>query len=232
MSFEFSMVITTYNRFDTFLDKHVTDYLNNKYISEIVISDDCSSDYEKLMAKYSSNPKVKIIQQPRNLGALKNKIVACTHASKEWICLMDSDNYCGPDYFEAVIEYWNTHSADKKLLYSPVKALPLFSFTNFVGVIINNKNLNTSDGALVNLGNNVFHTSVVQHMVPILSENIEVYAVDAKYINYTLFKKGISLVVVPNMTYNHCVHPGSFYLNTQAKSAQFDKTFNWTDSDS
>jgi glycosyltransferase involved in cell wall biosynthesis len=228
MPFEFSLVITTYNRFDSFLDRNLSEYLKNKYISEIVISDDCSPDYDKLMAKYSLNPKVKIVQQPRNLGALKNKIVACTHASKEWICLMDSDNFCGPDYFEAVIEYWNKHSADKNMLYSPVEARPRFNFSNFVGTIINNKNLNTCEGALINLGNNVFHTSVVHHMVPILSENIEVYAVDAKYINYKLFKKGISLVVVPDMVYNHVIHPGSFYLNTQENTTYFDKTFNWT----
>lgn len=228
MPFEFSLVITTYNRFDSFLDRYLSEYLNNKYISEIVISDDCSDDYAKLIAKYSSVPKVKIIQQPQNLGALKNKIVACTHASKEWICLMDSDNYCGPDYFEALIHYWNTYSSNKKIVYSPVEARPSFNFSDYVGSVIDNQNLNRVRGALVNLGNNVFHKTVVEHMLPILSETIEVYAIDVKYINYKLFKKGISLVVVPGMAYNHVVHQGSFYLNTEANSAHFDKTFNWT----
>ena len=227
MPFEFSLVITTYNRFDTFLDRYLSEYLNNKYISEIVISDDCSQDYDKLIAKYSSIPKLKIIQQPQNLGALKNKIVACTHASKEWICLMDSDNFCGPDYFEALIHYWNSYSPATNIIYSPVHARPSFNFSDYIGTVVNNNNLNRVHGALVNLGNNVFHKSIVQHMLPILDETIDVYAIDVKYINYKLFKKDISLVVVPGMMYDHVVHPGSFYLNTQANSTFFDKTFNW-----
>jgi glycosyltransferase involved in cell wall biosynthesis len=228
MSFEFSLVITTYNRFDTFLDKYVIGYLNNKHITEIIISDDCSDDYAKLMAKYSFVPKLKIIQQPRNLGALKNKISACTHATKEWICLMDSDNYCSSSYFDALINYWKTHSANKTFVYSPVQAYPSFIFSEYVDVVIDKYNWNAINGCLTNLGNNVFHASTIQHLLPILDENIETYAIDVKYINYKLLNQGFSLVVVPGMAYNHCVHQGSLYLATESNSVKFNNSFEWT----
>jgi len=227
MAFEFSLVITTFNRFDTFLDKHITNYLNNKYISEIIISDDCSGDYDKLINKYSSNPKIKIVQQPQNIGALKNKISACTHATREWICLMDSDNYCDIDYFDALISYWSTNPSNKTTIYSPVDALPRFNFSEYLGKTIDITNWKPVNGCLTNLGNNVFHKSIVPYMTPILSENIEVFAMDVKYINYKLFSKGVNLVVVPNMRYNHALHAGSFYINTESSSIKFDAAFNW-----
>jgi glycosyltransferase involved in cell wall biosynthesis len=227
MSFEFSLVITTYNRFDKFLHKYINGYLNNKYISEIVISDDFSDDYAKLMAKYSSNPKVKIVQQPRNLGALRNKISACTHATKEWICLMDSDNYCNSSYFDGLVKYWMANPSDKTVVYSPVKAHPRFNFSEYIGTVINQKNWNTIDQCLTNLGNNVFHKSIVDHLLPILSETIEVYGVDVKYMNYKLFNKGISIIVVQGMEYDHCIHQDSLYSKTLHESGKFNTSFDW-----
>ena len=65
--------------------------------------------YDKLKQNYSNYincGKIKIYKQEHNVGALKNKIFACTKATNEWICLMDSDNYCDEIYIEALYDFW------------------------------------------------------------------------------------------------------------------------------
>jgi len=237
-NYEFSLVITTYNRFDNFLINNIPKYLNNPYISEIIISDDCSDDYDKLINVYANELKIKIIKQPKNLGALKNKITACTYATKDWICLMDSDNYCDIDYFDALVKYWQSNSdsdSDQcpypnniKTIYAPVKGLPVFDFTSYIGQTFDKNSWNGMNAHLMNIGNNVFHKSAVTYLTPILDENIEVYAIDVKYMNYILFKNNMSLIVVPNMQYNHSMHNDSLYIKTASNSTQFDNRFDWT----
>ena len=227
MDYQFSLVITTYNNYDTFLKNTLPKYLNNPYIFEIIISDDCSDDYDKINNDYSSVSKIKLIKQPHNLGALKNKITACTYATLEWICLIDSDNYCGPDYFEALIHYWKNNSRETNIIYSPVHALPVFNFTKYIGTIFDKTYWKDIDACLINIGNNVFHKSAVDYLIPILKQDIEAYAVDVKYINYILFKNNLSLIVIPNMQYLHTMHDNSLYMRTASKSMEFDNTFDW-----
>ena len=195
MVYELSLVITTYNRFDTFLNESLKKYLENPYINEIIISDDCSDDYDKLIANFSDNSKIIIVQQPKNIGALRNKIKACTYAKNDWICLMDSDNFCDINYFEALNKYWSTHSSSIDTIYSPMKAEPNFDYTRFIDVTFNKSNweeMSKGDECFKNGGNYVFHKSAIEYLLPILSDTIDTYAIDVKYWTYILFKNNLS----------------------------------------
>jgi glycosyltransferase involved in cell wall biosynthesis len=226
MDTQFSLVITTYNRFDSFLDRYLEKYLENPYISEIIISDDCSDDYDKLIAKYGTNDKIKIYKNSSNIGALKNKCIACQKSTTDWICLMDSDNFCHKDYFEALMQYWNK---DINTIYAPSKALPVFDYSHHIGkpININNIDWNTVDECLINTGNYIFHKSIVQFIEPIIQQQLPEHTIDVKYMNYLWLNNGVEIVVVPNMEYLHVIHNQSYYALCSDKLSNSNKTFNW-----
>jgi glycosyltransferase involved in cell wall biosynthesis len=228
---KFSLVITTYNRFDNFLKNTLVYYLQNSYFDEIVIYDDCSDDYAKICERFVNeinSGKIKIYTQTKNVGALKNKICACLKATNEWICLMDSDNLCETDYITHLIQFWNTIVYSTNVIYQPERGLPAQNFSKYIGITVDKSSWNSiNDECLLNNGNYVLHKSILPYVVPILDETIETYAIDVKYMNYYWVKNGVSIMVVPNMTYHHTIHPGSLYINTCAISDNFNQNFNW-----
>jgi glycosyltransferase involved in cell wall biosynthesis len=221
-----SLVITTFNRFDTYLKVNLQKYLSNRYIHEIIIMDDASDDYNKVMASFDDT-KIKCFTQPHNIGALRNKIIACTKATNPWICLMDSDNFADVSYFEALTSYWKTNGPCNTCIYAPCWAKPNFDYTSYINVIINSSNFASSNGCLINTGNYVFHSSILTHVLPIIGSDVNPFAVDVKYMNYVWMKNNVSMLVVPGMDYDHVVHEGSFYSANSVQSVQFDGSFKW-----
>lgn len=230
-----SLVITTYNRYDTFLKNNLLKYLENPYIKEIIIYDDCSDDYNKIKYEFINfihNNKIKLYQQKQNIGALRNKIMALQMANEEWICLMDSDNYCGISYFEALEKYWNIYGSKPSTIYVPEKALPNFIYTDCTTAINrdtwNNLLKNTNYDTLLNTGNYVLHRSLVPFLTPVFHDtNIKGFT-EVKYMNYIFVRDADAIIqVVPNMTYEHVVHNGSFYMQYSDQHSHFNGTFNW-----
>ena len=144
---------------------------------------------------------------------------------------MDSDNFCDIDYCEAFINFWilNAGNYNTKYIYQPMIAIPAHNFSKYIGILINKENWNSiNDECLLNNGNYVFHKSIVKYIEPILSENIQTYAIDVKYMNYIWIKNSeVSIVVVPNMKYIHTIHPGSLYITTAKISDTFNYQFDW-----
>lgn len=219
-----SLVLTTYHRFDSFLSKNMEKYLTNDLFQEIVVLDDCSDDYDKLKTKYGNNDKIKIHRQPQNVGVYRNKVAAMNLASSDWICLMDSDNFCARDYFDALAAFWRTHGQDENTIYCPVRAGP-FDYSKWVNTTIDKSNWNRMHeeaGILLNTGNYVFHRSIMDKLHGSCPD-----ACDVIYANYVWVKAGCALRVVPNMTYDHVVHDGSVYLKTQELAVDFIQKFDW-----
>lgn len=225
-----SLVITTFNRYDTFLKDNLLKYLDNHFIKEIVVYDDASEDYSKTLNGFSDHAysnKIKLYRQHNNKGALRNKIIACNAATCDWICLMDSDNFADINYFEAWLNHCIANGYDQNKIYAPSHALPVFDFSEYVGCTIDKHNFNNTNGCLINDGNHIFHKSAVQYLIPIVYNEVNPYALDVKYMIYYWFKNGITMDVVPGMSYNHAMHEGSFWVSCSGQSEEFDKSFNW-----
>lgn len=230
----FSLVLTTFNRYETFLKDNVYRYLENPYIREIIIYDDCSDDFDKInheFEKYITSGKLKVFRQEKNIGALRNKIMALEKASEEWICLMDSDNYCSISYFESLENYWNQRGLNKNTIYTPSGALPVFNFSNLTTPVNRTSwnDLHRSYGVMLNAGNYVLHKEMVPYMLPILNDSSIKGFVEVKYMNYVWIRDANACIqVVPGMTYNHTVHDGSLWMRDANEHMNFDNTFNWT----
>jgi|SRR6056300_260568 len=117
---QISVAIPHYNNAE-FMRETLEHIYNDDRISEIVICDDCSKDFEELQSIVSefNNNKIVLLQNERNLGCYHNKLHSVSKCSNDWAILLDSDNIMKKDYIDTLfnIEKWNTNT-----IYAPVWA--------------------------------------------------------------------------------------------------------------
>ena len=96
---KFSIVIPTYNR-AAFLPKAIESVLAQTYTDwELIIVDDGSTDNTKEVAsKYCDSRITYIYQQNAERSTARNNGIM--HATGEYVCFLDSDNYVKPDRLE------------------------------------------------------------------------------------------------------------------------------------
>lgn len=136
-----SVVLCSYNG-EQFICEQINSILAQTYpISEFLIFDDCSSDGTvALIQSYSiSNPIIKLIRNPTNLGFTINFQQALAAAKSEVIAIADQDDYWHPEKIEKMIRVWNT---DMPIIYCdsqrftgtiPVKPRPKRLYNRFQG---------------------------------------------------------------------------------------------------
>jgi len=227
---QISLCIPTYNRFDTFLEKNLKLYLDNPYIHEIIITDEDGKDMEKIKNNFSS-PKLFVYKNDSILGAFLNKSRAVSLAKHEWICLMDSDNYAPPSYFEAWKKYTEQHGLEPKKIYMPIQTFQPnkkgFDYTEFKDMQLNHTNtseynldkLNTA----LNTGNYIFHkTNYLESNQFFPGLHTSCQSVEVFLRNVLLLLNRSTFVMVPEMKYEHIVHKGSYFLQ---HSRQFEQHY-------
>lgn len=92
MSDKITIGITTYNSAEWVIKQLQLDYFTHLtgIVNEIVIQDDCSSDYNTLK-KFETN-NIKIFTNKKNLSPLLNRKELVQNCTNEWVWLLDSDN--------------------------------------------------------------------------------------------------------------------------------------------
>ena len=89
-----SILITSYNR-EKYIDECLESVIKFNYTnSEIIIVDDCSSDntYIQIKKFAESDNRLKIYRNKINLGQFKNRNLAASYASGEYLIFVDSDD--------------------------------------------------------------------------------------------------------------------------------------------
>jgi glycosyltransferase involved in cell wall biosynthesis len=78
-----------------YLEESIDSVLNQTYQNfELIIVDDASNDdTQKILKKYTKNPKIKIIKNDKNLGFVRSAIKAIKYAKGEYIMRVDADDY-------------------------------------------------------------------------------------------------------------------------------------------
>lgn len=94
--------------------------LENDFISEIVVNDDCSNDDEwNALNEIISNlntSKIKLFRNENNVKSFRNKYITVSKCSNEWIYLLDSDN-CPFENSYQLIE--NIETPNSTIVYCP-----------------------------------------------------------------------------------------------------------------
>jgi len=204
-----SICVPTWNRYD-FTTKCFEKVLHDERVSEIIISDDCSTDgsYEKLVEHYKGEPKVNIYRNEERRKVHGNKRMSIFHATNEWCVLFDSDNIIDKNYLDTIYSFeWEGNVA-----YQPSFAKPNFDYRNLVGEFNKENTKNKLNLPLVECMLNTQNFFINRLMYLFCwQDSPEINGADSIYFNYLWLNNDNKIKVVEGLEYDHLVHRGSFY---------------------
>jgi hypothetical protein len=209
----YSLAFTSYKSFKYIKKQLELDYFNlsDNRIDEIVIQDDCSSDYS-LIQPYA-NERIKVFQNAENLSPLLNRVKLVENCKNNMVLLMDSDNFLDIDSFSKI----NNCEYKDNVIYCPDYAKPAFKFKEFSNLEINfsfaKEQINTL-GMQIFLNNGNYFVPKKAYLE--VAKNIDVkfahFAVDVIYFNYLWLKEaGNKLKCVKDYEYDHTLRSDGYY---------------------
>ena len=218
-----SVCIPTMRRF-SFLKESIPKYLTNPHVTEVVITDETGEDYAAITSAFS-DPKLRVYQNERRLGAVENKQRAASYATSDFVAIIDSDNFADVQYFKAFKEYVANNVITDSTLFLPCAANPTFKYHRYVGRLLTKDTVRTywpDIETCLNTMNLIISRKFLSTFnlmsdTPMCVDANGAY--DALYFSlYALGDMNAVLVVVPDMEYEHRIHAGSWYMESESRS--------------
>lgn len=236
---QLTVAIPTMRRWKGFLEKSLPTFLDNDYVTYVVICDETGEDVKAIRAsKWSTHPKLILHENAQRLGMYANKRKCVEVSPTDWVAVLDSDNIFPDVFFETLFELWKDEGANTKMVYAASEIIRVFLKTgeseektrHFAGMRIHKGNWNQvlkTQGwnFLLNDGNWVGHKSVLDAWPPIPEEQVR--ATDSIRIVKGLVERGFTYYVVPGMRYIHTVHDDSEWIKTEHDSMRLLATTEW-----
>jgi len=147
-----SLAITYFNK-SKFITECLNEYvLNENRINEIVILDDCSSDFDytyllEIVTKLNNN-KIKVYRNDKNLNIPLNKIEVLKYCKNNWIFLLDADNYITK---ETIDELYKLEEWKENYIYAPTnvkrigKGSNQLNFIKYNNIVFNKEEFKSID---------------------------------------------------------------------------------------
>lgn len=218
-----SLCITNWNRFEFTLESFAQ-VINDGRISEIIISDDASTDgsIEKLIEHFKYHPKVKVFSNLENVGVYQNKKRAIELASNNWCILFDSDNVISESYIDTI---FNLPDWEDNVAYCPDFALDALDYQHFAGVKITSQNAGNyidqrNGGSLFNTLNYFCNRNF---FLKVFDPSQNPIAADSICYNYLYLTNGGAMEVIKGLQYYHRIHPKSYYVENTHRSDIYHK---------
>lgn len=101
-------------------------------IGEVVVVDDGSEDFGKLLRMLTDKPKVRLFDNVHNLGVFGNKLEAIAQCSGEWVITCDSDNVMDETFINDLVGIIETEK-EPRTWYCPSFARTHFDYRGLVG---------------------------------------------------------------------------------------------------
>ena len=100
---QISFAVTTHNRFELTVEC-INSIIDDDRVSEVIISDDLSTDgsYELFCYYFNAPAKVKIYQNAKNVDCYENKKLAIERCSNEYVIIADSDNTYSKGFIDKI----------------------------------------------------------------------------------------------------------------------------------
>lgn len=235
-----TLAIPTYNS-SQYVEEAIQYAINNDFVSEILIQDDCSSPghYEKLESIVSNVPKARLIRNETNVGGFTNKYRAVDGSKNEWVYLLDSDNHLTENTLSVIQSL--EESLCESVIYCPEKLIlhndgqpPLkevvydfeFDSINFSFAKILLKNGTELTDWFLNTGNYLLHREnyckfVGEHFLT----NENPYAADVIAAAYYWLKSGGSFNIVKGWEYYHRLRNDSYWMSCGENSPKSSNTY-------
>lgn len=105
-----SVIMSNYNTPEEYLREAIESILNQTYQNfEFIIVDDFSTDSSLKIIESYSDPRIKLLKNPQNIGLTKSLNRALAVSKGEFIARMDADDICSLTRFEKQVEYMKNH---------------------------------------------------------------------------------------------------------------------------
>ena len=210
---KYSLSIPYYQNL-TELKELINSIIDCKLIDDIVITHDCSNDYSDVLKLQDS--KIRVYKNINNWHILHNKRNSIYHAKNKWVICIDSDNKITDDYVRIIDEY----KMDKHVIYAPEFAKPQFDYRAFSGQMLHKETI--KEFAKVSISQtflNTFNYCVNRNeYLKVYRYTTECKSSDSIYFNYLWLAARNSIFIVPELQYEHKVHPNSTFLKEYAPS--------------
>lgn len=129
----FTIAIPTFNSSE-YLEECILGFKKSKYLNEILVSDDCSNDEEKIKLKNTIKKLNKyfefdivLIENSKNIGAFKNKYNLISKSKNDWVYQIDSDNVPFPKIDNIMLKIIKNNGS-KKHIYYPSKIIQFWRY--------------------------------------------------------------------------------------------------------
>jgi len=229
---KFTVGIPTYNRYDHFL-RDLVDLLSEyPEVERIIIVDDASSDYQKIVDR--SWDKVSVYRNENNLGCYLNKLKVLSYLEEdEWCILFDSDNSFGRPYIDPILNEDVTVGLNKNTAYLPTIA-GSFNYDFMSGITVTPTEWNEKFRpchAEWNTCNFLLHSSLAKKILETKTtyyDDILPYNKDACFINFLIARSKGDIKFVPDMKYEHRIHDqGHNYFAEEDQGNSFFEIWDW-----
>lgn len=221
MNRKITLALTHFNRFDLLMEC-IYCILPDDRISEIVISDDCSTDgsFEKIRDWAVRHSKVAVYRNEQNQDCYRNKWSTVARSSNPWVILFDSDNLMDICYLDRLFDL---REWDERTAYCPDFAEPEFDFRAFAGSVVNRHNVGSfldrkHFTTMLNAANYFVNR---EQYLRVWDGSVDPHTADSIFQNYNWLAAGNKLCVVKDLRYFHRIHDGSHYKQNVHKTGNF-----------
>lgn len=247
-----SIAIPTYNS-----SSYLKDLLDSLMLLdgpyEIVLNDDNSSTLEKnklnkIFDEYSKNKKLvlKLFENNENYGGFKNKYLAVSKCSSEFVYQIDSDNVPNIKLLQKLINKFDL-TKYKNYLFLPASIYPfrfdhtteskrknkivfskkdLILESSDVKKMLNDKFTYKNIEYLLGLGNPIFHkTTYLKYLEEGLNSYEDVHAACSTALCYYWLKNKGSIHLTKNLNHFHRRHENSYFLKKESLSEKMAQSF-------
>lgn len=109
---EVSIIIPAYNT-ESYIAEAIESVLNQTLKDiEIIVVDDASTDQTVSVVRNFTDPRLKLLQNLKNLGVSASRNHALQYARGKWIAVLDSDDWYAPDRLEKLLKVAEEEQAD------------------------------------------------------------------------------------------------------------------------
>lgn len=109
---EVSVIIPAYNT-EQYIHKAIASVLAQTLTNiEVIVVDDCSTDNTVEVVQSFTDPRVKLLLNPKNLGAGGARNRALEAATGKWVAVLDSDDWYAPERLERLAKIGEEKNAD------------------------------------------------------------------------------------------------------------------------
>ena len=117
-----SIICRTYNQ-ENWIEQAISSALNQTFTDfELIIVDDASTDLTPIKIKHFSDPRIKVIKHPLQLGHLESLHRGILEAKGEYICILDGDDAFMPEKLEKQVAFLDQH-LEYGAVYTHIKTM-------------------------------------------------------------------------------------------------------------